>query len=192
MDIAAAMINRRTSSYPIDPLFLQRWSPRAFTGEAMGDTELCTLLEAARWAPSSYNTQPWRFLYALRDTPHWPRFLELLSEKNQSWACNASALVVIVSNALASPTHAFDAGAAWAMLALQATCSGWQAHGMAGFDKLRTITALNVPEGYSVEAIVAIGRVGDPSLLPERLQAREFPSHRYSLEEVAMEGGFPA
>src|SRR4029078_663691 len=87
-----------------------------------------------------------------------------------------------------SPTHSFDAGAAWAMLALQATRSGWQAHGMAGFDKERAFVELHVPHGYSVEAAIAIGRVGDPSVLPERLQAREYPSHRHCLAELAREG----
>ena len=90
-----------------------------------------------------------------------------------------------------SPTYSFDAGAAWAMLALQATYSGWQAHGMAGFDRERAFVELNVPHGFSVEAAIAIGRVGDPTILPERLQAREFPSHRHSLADLVLEGGFP-
>ncbi|MEJ0017831.1 MAG: nitroreductase family protein [Acetobacteraceae bacterium] len=202
MDSATTTVNGRSASFPIDPLFLERWSPRAFTGEAIDEVELLTMFEAARWAPSSHNSQPWRFLYARRFTPHWERFLGLLSEYNQMWAHSASALVVIVSNTLMlrpgaavpipSPTHSFDAGAAWAMLALQAARSGWQAHGMAGFDKERALLDLNVPEGYAAEVAIAVGRVGDPSTLPERLQVREFPSHRYSLEELVMEGGFPA
>lgn len=201
MDVAATSINGRTSSYPIDPLFLERWSPRAFSGEPISEQELLTLFEAARWAPSSYNSQPWRFLYARRSTQHWERFLRLLNAFNQSWAHTASALIVIVSNMLMMrpgsdpvrlPTHSFDAGAAWAMLALQAVRSGWQAHGMAGFDRERAFIELNIPQGYNVEAAIAIGRVGDPSVLPERLQTREYPSHRYSLDELVLEGGFPS
>lgn len=200
MDLPVTSANGRSARYPIDPLFLERWSPRAFTGEAMDETALLTILEAARWAPSSYNSQPWRFLYARRHTQHWERFLGLLNEFNQSWAQHASALVIIVSNSLMlrsgseepvpSPTHSFDAGAAWAMLALQATRSGFQAHGMAGFDRERTLLELSVPAGYTAEAAIAIGRVGDPSILSERLQAREFPSHRHCLSELVMEGGF--
>jgi nitroreductase len=202
MDALVASRNGRTAAYPIDPLFLQRWSPRAFTGEAITEPELLTLFEAARWAPSSYNIQPWRFLYARRDTQYWQRFLGLLSEYNQSWAHAASALVVIVSStqiqregaqqAMASPTHSFDAGAAWAMLALQATCSGWQAHGMGGFDRERALRELNVPPDYCAEVAIAIGRAADPSILPKRLQICEFPSHRHDLSELAIEGSFPS
>jgi len=78
--------NGRTAAYPIDPLFLERWSPRAFTGEAMTETDLMTILEAARWAPSSYNSQPWRFIYGRRGTPAWDRIFALLNPFNQSWA----------------------------------------------------------------------------------------------------------
>lgn len=190
----------RHADYPIDSLFLERWSPRAFTGEPIAEADLLSLLEAARWAPSSYNLQPWRFLYAHRDTPSWPRFLGLLNEFNRSWAYAASALVIIVSHVLMerpgsepvpSPTHSFDAGAAWAQLALQATRAGWHAHGMAGFDRERSLIELNVPPHYQAQAAIAIGRLGDPSLLPEQLAAREHPSDRRPLGELAFEGGFP-
>jgi nitroreductase len=192
--------NDRTADYPIDPLFLERWSPRAFTGEEMSETELMTLFEAARWAPSSYNSQPWRFLYARRVTPPFARFLGLLSEFNQSWAKNASALVVVVSNSLMLPpraekpipshSHSFDAGAAWAQLALQAARSGWYAHAMVGFDIARAFAELNVPQGYRVEAAIAIGRRGDPASLPQALHAREQPSSRNPVADISFEGGF--
>jgi nitroreductase len=194
--------NSRTADYPIDPLFLERWSPRAFTDEAISQAELLTLLEAARWAPSSFNSQPWRFLYARRDTEPWPRFLGLLNEYNQSWAKNAAALVILVSKTTLLPrgadkevpsyTHSLDAGAAWANLALQATRSGWAAHGMAGFDVPRTAAELGVPANYRVEAAIAIGRPGDKSLLPEALRAREVPSDRLPLSQLVNEGRFDA
>jgi nitroreductase len=194
--------NSRTSDYPIDPLFLERWSPRAFTGEAISERELLTLLEAARWAPSSYNSQPWRFLYARRDTEPWPRFLGLLNEYNQSWAKNAAALLILVSKTTLLPrgadkevpsyTHSLDAGAAWANLALQATRSGWAAHGMAGFDVSRTVAELGVPADYRVEAAIAIGRPGDKSILPEPLRAREQPSDRLPLSQLVSEGKLDA
>jgi nitroreductase len=192
--------NDRTADYPIAPLFLERWSPRAFTGEEISETELMTLFEAARWAPSSYNSQPWRFLYARRQTPPFARFLGLLNEFNQSWAKNASALVVVVSNSLMLPpraekpipshSHSFDAGAAWAQLALQGARSGWHAHAMVGFDIARTFAELNVPQGYRVEAAIAIGRWGDPASLPEALRAREQPSSRTPVADISFEGGF--
>src|SRR5262245_38006290 len=192
--------NSRTAGHAIDPLFLERWSPRAFTSEPISETELMTLFEAARWAPSSYNAQPWRFVWARRGSEHWPRFLGLLSEYNQSWARNAAALVVLVSKTtmlprgadkeVPSPTHSLDAGAAWQNLALQATRSGWAAHGMAGFDMPRAAVELGVPPGYRVEAAIAIGRRGDKAVLPESLRAREAPSDRLPLAQIVSEGRF--
>src|SRR3954469_962620 len=194
--------NSRTADYAIDALFLERWSPRAFTGEAISEPDLLTLLEAARWAPSSFNSQPWRFLYARRDTEHWPRFLGLLSTYNQSWAKNAAALLILVSKTtmlprgadkeVPSPTHSLDAGAAWANLALQAARSGWAAHGMAGFDIPRTAAELGVPPAYKVEAAIAVGRAGAKSILPEALRAREQPSERLPLSQLVSEGNFAA
>jgi nitroreductase len=195
-------VNHRTADHPIDPLFLERWSPRAFDETALTEAELMTILEAGRWAPSSYNSQPWRFLYALRDDANWPKFLGLLNEFNQSWAKRAGALLVIVSSETMRPpgadkdvpshSHSFDAGAAWAQIALQASRSGFQAHGMVGFDMPRAATELHVPAGFRVEAAIAIGRIGDKSVLPEGLQAREAPSGRNPLASVALAGGFPA
>jgi nitroreductase len=194
-------VNSRTANHPIDSLFLMRWSPRAFTGEEIPEATLFTLLEAARWAPSSYNSQPWRFLFSKKDSRSWPTFVRLLSESNQSWAKNASALLIVVSKktfvppgqdaAVASRTHSFDAGAAWAHLALQASLLGWHAHAMAGFDIDRTRTELSVPDDYRIEAAIAIGRRGDKSTLPERLQTREAPNGRRPLAETVLEGGFP-
>jgi nitroreductase len=192
--------NSRTADHPIAALFLERWSPRAFNGEAIADHALLTLFEAARWAPSCYNSQPWRFLYSKRGSDSWPKFLALLNERNQSWAKNAAALLIVVSKRtlvppgqqqpIVSHTHSFDAGAAWAYLALQASLAGWHTHGMVGFDVDRARTVLNVPDDYRVEAAIAIGRLGDKSSLPENLQARENPSGRRPLSEIVLEGGF--
>ena len=194
--------NNRHSDYPIDKVFLERWSPRAFTSDDMSETELMTLLEAARWAPSSYNSQPWRFIYARRGTPHFEKLLSLLNEFNRSWAKNASVLIVLVSSSTMVPlgkdtpvpshSHSLDAGAAWASLALQATLSGWHAHGMVGFDMERAFAELGVPQGYRVEQAIAIGRRGDKSMLPEGLAARETPNDRLPLSHIAMEGSFRA
>lgn len=190
----------RTAEYPVHPLFLQRWSPRAFTGETIDDATLLGLFEAARWAPSAYNSQPWRFIYAKKDSENWPRFLELLSEYNRSWAQSASALVILLSKKSFVPpgksdpqpatTHAFDAGAAWASLALQATQSGWHAHAIGGYDKDRARAALGVPEEYQLEAAIAVGRQADKSTLPEALRERETPNSRRPLAELIAEGGF--
>ena len=184
----------RRSDYPIDPLFLDRWSPRAMSGEEITETELLTLFEAARWAPSSYNGQPWRILYARRDTGHWTLFFNLLVEINQTWAKNAAALAVLISketfdhNGEPAITHSFDTGAAWANLALQGTLNGLVIHGMQGFDYGKAKIDLKIPDGYSVEAMVVIGRPGKKEDLPVKLQEREVPNDRRSLRETAFEG----
>lgn len=192
--------NTRTADHPISEIFLNRWSPRAFTGEEIPVQTLDTILEAARWAPSSYNFQPWRFIYARKGTAHWESLLGMLNAFNQSWAKSASALIIVLSKKAEIPpgkdaespnrTHSFDAGTAWGYMALQASLMGWQAHGMAGIEHDKIRTELRVPEGYAIEAGVAIGRMGDKSTLPEALQAREAPSGRRPLAEVCAEGVF--
>jgi nitroreductase len=190
--------NNRTADHPIDVKFLNRWSPRAFTQETIPEATLLTFFEAARWAPSSYNSQPWRFAYARRDTEHWTRFLGFLNDFNRSWAQHASAVVIVLSkntftppggNAeVPAPTHSFDSGAAWGYLALQASLSGWHAHGMAGIEHDRIREGLAVPDTYTIEAGIAIGRGGDKRSLPEQLQAREVQTPRKPLAEIAGEG----
>ncbi len=194
------MSTSREPQYPIDPLFTRRWSPRAFTGEAIEPAQLLGLLEAARWAPSAMNAQPWRFIYARRDTPAWAPLLDVLVEGNQVWAKNAAALILVLSRKRWVPpgksepqaigSHSFDAGAAWASLALQTTLAGWHAHAMGGFDRERARSTYAIPDDYATEAVVAIGRLGERSLLPEALQAREQPSPRLPLEAIVAEGRF--
>ncbi|MGZ8286594.1 MAG: nitroreductase family protein [Allosphingosinicella sp.] len=191
----------RQSDYPIDPLFLERWSPRAYDSSEMPEEDLLALFEAARWAPSAFNSQPWRFLYARRGEADWERFLGLLIPWNQAWARSASALVYILSDTLPatdkagepapSRTHSYDAGAAWMGFALQATRLGYQAHGMSGVDFERVREALRVPERYRIEAAAVVGRLGDPATLSEKLRAREVPSGRKPVEEFAFRGGWP-
>jgi len=194
------MSSPRTPEHPIDPLFTSRWSPRAFTGEAIDEAMLLGFIEAARWAPSGFNAQPWRFLYARRETPAWPPVFDALLPFNQAWAVRASALVVVLSRTQWVPpgksavepirSHSFDAGAAWALLALQASIAGWHAHGMGAFDHDRLRAALAVPGDHAIEAVIAIGRRGDASLLSESLRAREVPSQRLPLAAIAAEGRF--
>jgi len=187
---------KRQADHPIDKLFLDRWSPRAMTGEPISNEDLMSLFEAARWAPSSYNNQPWRMLYAPRDSEHWQTFFDLMIEFNQSWAKDAAVLVLFISkthfvfNGKPSVTHSFDTGAAWQNLALQGALKGLVVHGMQGFDYERARTALSIPEGYEVEAMVAIGRPAAPETLPEDLRSREEPSDRRKLEETICEGPF--
>jgi nitroreductase len=187
----------RRSEYGADDLFLNRWSPRAMSGETLDQQTLLTLFEAARWAPSSNNNQPWRFLFARRETELWPPFVSLLNEGNRLWAVNASALIVVISkttfdfNEKPARTHSFDAGAAWENLALQGTFLGLVVHGMQGFDYERARALLKIPEKFQVEAMVAIGKPGLKEALPDHLQEREFPSPRKPLVDWVAEGPYP-
>ncbi len=192
----------RQPDRPVAPFFIDRWSPRAFDGSDMPEEDLLTLFEAARWAPSAFNSQPWRFLYARRGDGHWEPFLDLLIPFNRSWAQSASALIYILSDTLPftdkasgepapSHTHSYDAGAAWISLALQASLMGYQAHGMSGVDFDRAREVLGVPDRYRIEASAVVGRIGDPASLPEKLRAREVPSGRRPVEEFAFRGRWP-
>lgn len=186
----------RTAEFDVDPLFIHRWSPRAMSGEPVSQRQLMTLFEAAKWAPSCFNEQPWRFLYARRDTDHWDTFFGLLVEANQQWCANAAALVVIASkktftrNGNPNPTHSYDAGAAWVSLALQGSSMGLVVHGMAGFDYAAAAEQLKVPDDYKIEAMAAIGQPAGLDQLPERFHDGEVPSQRRPLADLVMEGGF--
>jgi nitroreductase len=191
--------NSRTSEFPIDAFFLDRWSPRAFTDEQMDRETMLTILDAAHWAPSSGNSQPWRFVYGLRGTPAFSAIFDLLGAGNQRWAGNAAALMIVVSKTyrIASTgerreayTHSYDTGAAWFSVICQAMKLGYHAHGMEGFDKEKAVDVLGIPEGFRVEAAAAIGRIADKSTLPEELQEREVPSKRKPVAEIAFEGQF--
>ena len=192
----------RRPERPIDPIFLARWSPRAFAPDTIAEEELLGLFEAARWAPSSYNSQPARFVYGRRGTPAFDKLLGLLVPFNQYWAKDAAALVYILSNSLMRPpgqdkdvpshSHSFDAGAAWMSLALQAQMRGWYTHGMVGLDFDSAFAQLDVPVGYRVECAIALGRLGDPAGLPEGLRAREQPNDRHPVSAFAFEGSFKA
>lgn len=190
----------READHPIDHIFLKRWSPRAYDASTIPVADLLTILEAARWAPSAFNLQPWRFLYATRGDVYWDTYLDLLDPFNASWARQASALVFVVSDMVMpgngssppkpSPTHSFDAGAAWAQLALQATMLGYQVHAMAGIFFGEVRQQLSIPDNYRVEIAVSIGRQTTPCILPPALQQREVPSSRLPLDAIAYAGRF--
>ena len=190
----------RHADHPIDALFIQRWSPRAFTPEALPRDTLMSFFEAARWAPSGSNTQPWRFAYGLRGTPAFDAILGSLVPFNQAWAQHAAALVVVASaqrsvppggtEAKKNPTHAFDAGAAWAQLALQAHLKGWVAHAMGGFDPALARSAVQAHDDLVLHAVVALGRQGAATQLPEGLREREAPNGRVPLGALVFEGHF--
>ena len=166
------------------------------TGEELSDEELMPLFEAARWAPSSYNAQLWRFVYAKRQTEFWDPFVDLLLEGNKAWAQQAAVLVVVTSRKLferndkPAATYAFDAGAAWENLALEGTRRGLVVHGMQGFDYEKARRALHVPDAYEVLAMIAIGKRAPKESLPVPLQEMERPNDRRPLNEIVIAGRF--
>ena len=185
----------RKPEQDVNETFLIRWSPRAMSGEEIDETALFSLFEAARWAPSSNNNQPWRFLYARRNSLFWNIFFNLLTAGNQVWAKNAAVLIVVISKTTfdsnkPARTHSYDAGAAWGSLALQGSQSGLVVHGMQGFDYDKAKEALQIPDDYQVEAMIAVGKKGNKEELPAHLQEREFPSTRKTLSSIVMEGSF--
>jgi len=191
-------MTERTADPRIVPLIVERWSPRAFDGTALPAADLAVILEAATLAPSAYNYQPWRFLHATHGDANWDRFLAPLIPFNAGWAKDAGALIYIVSDTLmrgpggANPnhSHSFDAGAAWALLALQATALGYHAHGMTGVDFAKARADFDVPDDFRIEAAIAIGRKDSPDRLPEPLREREVPSTRNPVANVAVAGSF--
>lgn len=186
----------RKADHPIHPLILNRWSPRAMSGEALSENQILSLFEAARWAPSSYNNQPWRFLYAKRDSIHWPKFFDLLIDFNKGWCEKAGLLGMVIShktfekNNKPSTTHSLDAGAAWENLALEGTHLGLVVHGMEGFDYQKARQSLNIPDSYEILSMFAVGKKAPKETLPPELQKREAPSDRKKISEFVFEGGF--
>jgi nitroreductase len=195
------IVNTRVSRHPILPLILERWSSRAYDRSAPVDREeLAVLFEAARWAPSSFNIQPWRFVFAVRGDAGWDAMLNLLIPFNQGWVGAAGALICICSEvdvATKTPgerqpsySHSFDAGAAWALLALQASSVGLVTHAMTGFDVERAKSILQLPANVRPEAMIAVGREGSRADLPEGLRERDVPSDRHRLETFVYEHTF--
>lgn len=179
----------RVTEHAIEPIILDRWSPRAFLDDALAPEALHQMLEAARWAPSGNNLQPWRFLYSLRGDAHWKRFAALPNTRNRRWCDRAAGLVLVLSGGTSS-THSFDAGCAWGYLALQASAMGWATHAMAGFDHEAARDALKIPQDMHMHALIAIGRPGLASSLPDDLRERERPSDRKPLADIARAGNY--
>jgi nitroreductase len=192
---------RRRTEADVDPMFPGRWSPRAFSPEPVDRAMLRSLFEAARWAPSSANEQPWLFVYAVSPEDR-ARFSEGLLEMNRAWASHAPVLVYLLTRRRVAqgawagqpnPMASFDAGAAWMSFALQAHLRGLSAHAMGGIDRAKVASLLGVPtEEYEIIVAIAVGYRGDPAVLPEPMATRERPSERRPLGEVAVEGRFPS
>jgi nitroreductase len=184
------------TKYPVETVIQKRWSPLAFSPQPIEPEKICQVLEAARWAASSYNEQPWSFIVATQDNPEeFNRLLGCLAEGNQEWAKAAPVLMLSVAKLYFEKTgeenrHALhDVGAAGANLALEATALGLVIHQMAGFDVGKATETYGVPDGYAPVAAIALGYPGNPHTLSERLQQRESsPRTRKSLTQFVFSG----
>ena len=169
------------------------------SGEAIERAQLMRLFEAARWAPSWGNSQPWRFVLTVRDTPAFKKLFDTLDAGNQEWCVRAAALVLVCSTKNSKrpgkpdkplPTHAFDTGSAWMALALQARAMNLVAHGMGGFDPARARAECNVPDDIDIHCVIAIGTPGDPTLLSEKNRASETENDREPLAMHVVDDAF--
>lgn len=189
---------RATTAFPVHDLVRDRWSPRAFADRGVSAEALGSVLEAARWAPSSYNDQPWRFVVATREErAEHAALLSCLVPANQAWAAAAPVLIFSVAHASFARNgkpnaHArHDVGLASAQLALQAQALGLATHFMAGYDAGRAREVLGLPAGWDPVAAIALGHAGEADALPEELAAAErAPRARLALGEVAYRGRF--
>ncbi|KQX48889.1 MULTISPECIES: nitroreductase family protein [unclassified Paenibacillus] len=184
----------RKADYPVHSIFLNRWSSRAFEPKEVTDETIYTILEAARWAPSGSNLQPWRFIVAKTESQKL-KFQEFIKPNNRLWTDDAPVLLLIISNKLRQDgelngAHAFDAGAAWASIAFQAHLLGLATRAVGGYDKDKAREVLHVPANYELHAVIALGYRGPRETLPEALQERELPNGRRSLDESIIEGSF--
>lgn len=186
-------LNLRKPDYPIDPLFVNRWSPRSFLEKPVPEHILMKLFEAARWAPSAFNHQPWRFI-VLQSEEDRENIYPCISTNNLAWCKKAPVLVMIISDTTRNDSfnysHAFDTGAAWAQFALAASLEGLVTHPMTGFDFDQARKILNIPETFALQALVAVGYQGPAEALPEHLQEREKPNDRRPVEQSVYFGSF--
>lgn len=184
-----------TTTVPIHSLIRDRWSPRAFANKLVEREVLASLFEAARWAPSSNNEQPWAYIVAMKDDAgNFDKMLSVLVEFNAAWAKNAAVLVLAVSrlkfhNGNPNRNAFYDTGAASALLSVEATARGLAVHQMAGFDAAKAKEVFDIPADCEPIAAMAIGYPGDPELLPQKLRDREVaPRTRKPLSEFVMAG----
>lgn len=189
-------MTKRSSVYPILDIILNRWSPRAMSGEPLSEEDLMTILEAGRWAPSSFNNQPWHFVYGIKGTKAWDTLFQLLVPFNQGWVKNGGVLVCVIAaknffatNKL-SRTHLLDTGAAWEDMAIQAASMGLVCHGMEGFDYEKARHVLKIPDTHEVVMMFVVGKPAPASTLSPELAQREEPSDRLPLKDIISEGIF--
>jgi len=181
---------KRQFKYNIMQEIKDRWSPRAFSPEKIPEEDLQAIMEAASYAPSCFNEQPWRFLLASEDK-ELEIMHSLLTEKNYRWAKNAPVLILVIAhryfayNNKENRWHQFDSGTAWGYLSLEAQKRGFITHGMGGFRRKKTRETLNISEDYEIIAVIAVGKMGNKENLEDEFKKEESPNTRRPLEDSA-------
>lgn len=182
-----------STSIPVHEFIAERWSPRSFDASAEIDTEhILAMLEAARWAPSAMNMQPWRFAVAMRGSEHYAQFLATLSPGNSTWAHRASALIVAATETQtpegkSNPWAQYDLGLAVSLLTVQAHSMGLHIHQMGGFDRATVASQLALPDHVTPIVVLAVGRIGEPEQLEGPLLDRELSARqRKPLDEILL------
>ena len=193
-DIHELVRSRREAEQKLAPVFLNRWSSRAYSNQPVRDEDLYTVLEAARWAPSARNDQPWRFIVAKTDE-QLSLFHSFIMPMNLEWAQHAPVIVLLASqrnreSGEPNAYHTFDAGTAYGMLALQAEMLGLATHAIGGFDRAKAQEELGLPEDMEAHILITIGYRGDKEMLSAALQEREQPNTRRPLKEIVYEGTY--
>jgi nitroreductase len=186
------------TDHPVHELIRNRWSPRSFSDKPVEPAVLASLFEAARWAASSYNDQPWAYLVATKDDPeNFRKMLEVLVEFNAKWAKNAPVLAISIArrnfghNGTPNPVAVHDVGAANAQLTAEATSRGLLVHQMAGFSHDKARQTFGIPDGWDPVSAIAIGYPGDPQTLPEDFRKSEVaPRTRKPIREFVMSGSW--
>ncbi|MBL7186357.1 MAG: nitroreductase family protein [Phycisphaerae bacterium] len=185
MNLHSIARNKRDNPHKILDEIVCRWSPRSMNGQGLTEEDLLSLFEAARWAPSAFNNQPWRFYYALRNSDRFNDLLGLLVEKNKQWCISAACLMIVVSkktydhNGSPMRSHVYDTGAAWMALAMEGLRRGYVVHGMAGFDDEAASEYLALGDEYQVNFMAAVGN-------PAPEVEAEAVSQRKEIDEIAI------
>ena len=195
MSLSAAEVHQLKLAPPVEgvlPAILNRWSPRSYADREVSSADLHRIFEAARWAASSNNEQPWRYIVTRKGTEIHQKLAAALMGFNQTWAPNAPVLILTFATATMSHNGTpnawalYDLGAANALLCVQAAALGLGTHSMAGYDQKAAREALGIPENYVLGAVIAMGHQGEPAALPnEQLITRELaPRTRKPLDEL--------
>ena len=185
------------TNHVIHDLLKSRWSPRAFSDQPVEFEKLLSIFEAARWAPSAANMQPWAFIVTTQQSPEpFAKLLDVLFEKNRLWAQHAPVLVLAVAQSEREPGKpntwaGYDLGQAVAHISVQASALGLYVHQMAGFDHEKTTRVFELPTGYEPITVFTVGYPGDPAALPDDLRDRELAVRtRKPLSEIAFDGAW--